>query len=136
MVGKGRGEDGGGLLLCAGGCQPEGRRGRGEETWGSWRVVRAGRPAAFVLLSVCPQEGLVCGVLRSCLRRPQIQGPVWGSTPGRRLCGLQTSEQDVWPVVRWRATQPPTPFLGFGGLFLDTFVQISRPLTASQVAWF
>ena len=39
-------------------------------------------------------------------------------------------------VVWWRATQPPQPFLGFRDLFLDTFVQISWPLTASQVAWF
>ena len=74
--------------------------------------------------------------LRCCLRRPQIHGPVWGSTPGKRLSGFQTSEQDVWHVVWWRATQPPKPFLGFRGLFLGTFVHISRPLTASQVAWF
>lgn len=48
---------------------------------------------------------------------------------------VPTSEQDAWHVARWRATPPPKPFPG-SGLFLDAFVQIPRPLTASQVAWF
>lgn len=42
----------------------------------------------------------------------------------------------AWCVAWWRAAQPPKPVPGFSGLFLATFVQISRPLTASQVAWF
>lgn len=97
MVGKGRGEDGGGSLLCAGGCQPEGHRERGEETWGSWWVVRAGRPAVFVLLSVCPQERLVCGISGPVCIVLRFKGQsggaalgedLVGSRPQNRTCGL------------------------------------------------
>lgn len=59
------------------------------------------------------------------LRRAQRQGPVWRRAPRKGLSGLQTSEQDAWRVAWRRAAQPPKPVPGFGGLFLDTFVQIS-----------
>ena len=96
-MGKEREEDGGGSLLCAGGCQPEGRRERAEETWGSWRVVRAGGPAVFVLLSVCPQEGLVCGIsgpvcivlrFKGQSGGAPLRGDTVGSRPQNRTCGL------------------------------------------------
>lgn len=88
--------------------------------WGLTRSPR-GRLARGV-------SGLVCAMLSV--------GPDWRRTPRKRPSGFQTSEQDAWRVAWWRAAQPPKPVPGFSSLFLDTFVQISRPLTASQVAWF
>lgn len=145
VAGKGRGEDGGGSPLWAGGCQPEGHRGlgwaggpgQGEGAWGSWRVVRAGRQASVpeAYSAFVPRRGwcAVSPVLSasSSDSRARLGEHPWEETfwvpdlrTGRVACGVVASHS---------ATRA---FSWLRGLFLDTFVHVSRPLTASQVAWF
>lgn len=121
----GKGEGRRRVVLWAGGCQPEGRRGlgwaggpgQGEGAWGSWRVVRAGRQASVpeAYFSVCPQRGW-CAVspvlsVSSSDSRPSGEHP-WEETfwvpdlrTGRVACGVVASHQ------------LPEPFLASGLIF-------------------